>query len=91
MLVVPHRCTPLSRATGQVHYHERHLALLGGETGGLAVRKSGSIGTKTNDRMWVHLNKEPAGSGGAPIDAEGMSPQKRVPLRQDPPTDRPWI
>ncbi len=53
------------------------------------MRKSGSIGTKTNDRMWVHLNKEPAGSGGAPIDAEGMPPQKRVPLRQDPPMDRP--
>ncbi len=53
------------------------------------MRKSGSIGIKTNDRMWVHLNKEPADSGGVPIDAEGASPQKRVPLRQDPPMDRP--
>ncbi len=39
------------------------------------MRKSGSIGIKTNDRMWVHLNKEPADSGGVPIDAEGASPQ----------------
>ncbi len=43
---------------------------------------------KMNDKMWVHQNKEPADSGGVQIDAEGMSPQKRVPLRQESPMDR---
>ncbi len=38
MSVVPHRSTPLSRATGQMHYHERHLALLGGKQEGCSEK-----------------------------------------------------